>query len=203
MTSKNTQLKRTLGFWQVFAVAVGLVVASTTLAGDLNGFGLAGPGFIVALFIGFLVNLFVVLSFSELALMFPKAGQIYEYSKNAFNRGKEVISTGVGTTYWAMMSLVFAAEIAAGAWALQYATGIGTLTGWILFITVTCLILNLLGIELAAWTELVLVVLMVGIRVGFGLLGFSGLSRLGAYQWGVLSNTAKYPGVYPGCTSAV
>ncbi len=192
MSQQGPELKRTLGLWHVFSISVGLVVASTTLAGDFNGWGTAGPGYFVALLIGFFINLLVVFSFAELSTMFPKAGQIYEFTKDAFNRGKEVLGTGVGTTYWAMMSVVFGAEIAAGAWALQAATGVGSIIGWILFITTVCLVINLLGIELAAWLEVVLVIMMVGIRVVIGLIGFSGMSLLGKYDWSVFSNFVPF-----------
>lgn len=189
---ESQELKRVLGFWSIFAIAVGLVVASTTLAGDLNGFGMAGPAFLISLLVGFALNLFVVLSFSELATMFPKAGQIYEYTKDAFQKGKEVLSTGIGTTYWAMMGVVFAAEIAAGAWALHYSTGIGSLTSWVLFITITCLIINLLGIELSAWVEIALVVMMVGLRILVGILCYAGVTLAGPFRGELLQNFAPF-----------
>ena len=198
---QKQELKRVLGFWSIFAVSVGLVVASTTLMGDLNGFGLAGPGFAISLLIGFVVNLFVVFSFSELSTMFPKAGMLYEYTKDAFGKGKEVLSTGVGTTYWVMMGFVFSAEIAAGAWAMHYATGIGSLTSWILFITVSCLIINLLGVQLSAWVEITLVIMMVGLRILLGVLTIAGLSAAGPWRWELLANFAPFG--FAGITAAI
>lgn len=190
--SDNSELKRVLGLGSIFAVSVGLVCASSTLVSNFNGFGMAGPAFIISLIIAFALNLLVVLCFSELATMYPQAGGIYQYTKEAFTKGKAILSTGVGTTYWGMMGFVFAAEIGAGAWALQHATGIGSLWGWILLITVTCCLVNLLGIQLAAWVEVVLVIFMIAVRIGFGLLAFGGATQAGKFNWDLIINFAPF-----------
>ncbi|MBF7082573.1 APC family permease [Desulfallas sp. Bu1-1] len=190
--SESQELKRVLGMGSIFAVSVGLVCASSTLVSNFNGFGIAGPAFIISLIIAFGLNLLVVLSFSELATMFPQAGGIYQYTKEAFTRGKAILSTGVGTTYWGMMGFVFAAEIGAGAWALQHATGVGSLVSWILFITITCCVINLLGIQLAAWVEMLLVIFMIIVRVGFGLIAAGGATQAGKFDWGLIANFAPF-----------
>lgn len=190
--AETQELKRVLGLGSIFAVSVGLVCASSTLVSNINGFGIAGPAFIISLLLAFLVNFLVVLSYAELATTFPKAGQIYEYTKEAFEKGKLILSTGAGTTYWGMMGFVFAAEVSAGAWALQYATGIGSLWSWILLITLTCAIINLLGIRLTVWVEMGLVIFMITVRIGIGLLCASGSTDPGQFNFSNITNFAPF-----------
>lgn len=190
--NEKQELKRVLGMAAVFAVAVGLVCASSTMVSLINGFGTAGPAFIISLVVAFGVNLLVVLSFSELATMCPKAGQIYEYTKDAFTKGKNVLSTGIGTAYWGMMGFVVTAEVSAGAWALQYATGIGSLWEWVLILVVACAVINLLGVKLVAGVEFALVLFMIAVRVGIGFLCGAGVTDAGAFHTEQILNFAPF-----------
>ena len=190
--AEGQDLNRVLGFWSIVGAGVGLVVATTTLVSDLNGWAIAGPAFLVSLLLGFLINLAVGLSFSELSTAFPRAGQIYEYSRDAFGRGRDYIATGVGTTYFAAMIFVFMAEISAGGNAMSEVTGGTPLWMWIVLITVLAVVPNVVGIQLTAWVEIAIVVVMLSIRYLFGLVGFFGLSQSGDYDWGIWGDLAPF-----------
>ncbi len=181
------EVRNKIGWPGVAAAAVGLVVASTTFAGNFNGFGTAGPAYVIAILVGFALNLFVMWAYAELTTMFPKAGQIYEFTKRAFEDGRArkwgvLLAAGAGTSYWLIFGLVFAAEGSAGASAMVSTTGVGSVVGWIVAINVISLILNLLGVRISMLVELVLVITMVGVRVLFGLAGFTGLNNVGAWH---------------------
>ena len=77
------ELKRVIGLPAGIASAVGLVVASTTLVLQGQGFGIAGPGFIIAMLVALLVNLFAMFSFAELSGIVPRAGSINHYTQAA------------------------------------------------------------------------------------------------------------------------
>ena len=77
------ELKRVMGLPAGIASAVGLVVASTTLVLQGQGFGIAGPGFLIAMLVAMLVNLFAMFSFAELSGMVPRAGSINHYTQAA------------------------------------------------------------------------------------------------------------------------
>lgn len=77
------ELKRVMGLWGGIASAVGLVVASTTLVLQGQGFGIAGPGFLIAMVVAMLINLFAMFSFAELSGMIPRAGSINHYTQAA------------------------------------------------------------------------------------------------------------------------
>jgi amino acid transporter len=77
------ELKRVMGLPAGIATAVGLVVASTTLVIQGQGFGIAGPGFLIAMVIAMLVNLFAMFSFAELSGIVPRAGSVNHYTQAA------------------------------------------------------------------------------------------------------------------------
>ena len=73
-------LKKSIGLWGVIATATGIVVASTTLVSMGQGFGIAGKGFVIAMLVAAILNLFVAFSFAELSSMVPRAGGINHYT---------------------------------------------------------------------------------------------------------------------------
>ncbi len=77
------ELKRVMGLPAGIATAVGLVVASSTLVLQGQGFGIAGPGFLIAMVIAMLINLFAMFSFAELSGIVPRAGSINHYTQAA------------------------------------------------------------------------------------------------------------------------
>ena len=58
----SEKLKRSVGLPTAIAASVGIVIASTTLVDMGHGFGLAGIGFLIPMFIAMLLNLCVALS---------------------------------------------------------------------------------------------------------------------------------------------
>ena len=77
------ELKQVMGLPAGIASAVGLVVASTTLVVQGQGFGIAGPGFLIPMVMAMLVNLFSAFSFAELSGILPRAGSINHYTQAA------------------------------------------------------------------------------------------------------------------------
>jgi amino acid transporter len=183
----NAEPSKKIGWPGVAAAAVGLVVASTTFAGNFNGWGTAGSAYIIAIAVGFAINLFVMWAYAELTTMFPKEGQIYEFTKQAFDRGSlkkwgTRLAAGAGTSYWLIFGLVFAAEATAGASAMVSTTGIGNVSIWVLGILLIALAVNLFGLKISMGLELLLVAIMVGVRVLIGLAGFTGMNQVGSWQ---------------------
>ena len=176
-----------IGWPGIAAAAVGLVVASTTFAGNFNGWGVAGSAYIFAIAVGFAINLFVLWAYSELATMFPKNGQIFEFTKQGFSKGRfsgwgRRLAAGAGTSYWLIFGLVFSAEATAGASAMVSTTGFGSTILWISGILLLALFINLFGIKTSMTIELLLVAVMIGVRVLLGLSGFTGFNQVGSWQ---------------------
>ena len=82
------ELKRTLGFMSVFAVAFSYISVSTgTFTNQSVGYGVGGPATVMwAWFMVIIGQSFVALNFAELSSHFPVAGSIYQWSKRLSNR---------------------------------------------------------------------------------------------------------------------
>jgi amino acid transporter len=81
------ELKRTLGFLSVFAVAFSYISVSTgTFTNQAVAFGVGGMAIFWAWPLVILGQTFVALNFAELSSHFPVAGSIYQWSKRLSNR---------------------------------------------------------------------------------------------------------------------
>ena len=73
-------LRKVLGFTSLFIITIGLVVSQTSVVSILQGAGLGGGTFFVAILIAFIITLCYISTYSELSLMMPKAGSISTYT---------------------------------------------------------------------------------------------------------------------------
>lgn len=187
MTKKDSaeserQLVGRIGWWGAATASIGLVVASSTFSGDFNGYGIAGPGYLVTLLFGFILNILVVFSYAEILTIFPETGQIFDFTRRGYaDSGKQrafLLATGMGTTYWLIFGLVWGSETAAGAHAMVQATGLGSVTMWIIALNLLAMAINMLGIRLTITAATLLVTCMVGIRMAMGIAAFSGFNLL-------------------------
>ncbi|MCR8923151.1 APC family permease [Dasania sp. GY-MA-18] len=101
---KKDSFKRTLGFKALLAVAIGLVVSQGVMVIMLQGAGFAGLGFFIAMAIGYLLAVSYVFSFSELALMFPRAGTLSTYTEVAIGHFPAIVSVFSGYVVVAMFA---------------------------------------------------------------------------------------------------
>jgi len=98
-------LKRTLGFRSLLAVAVGLVVSQGVMTIMLQGAGFAGYGFFIAIFIGYSLTVCCALTFSELSLMFPSAGSLSVYTQKAIGHFPAIMAVYSGYVVIALLAL--------------------------------------------------------------------------------------------------
>jgi amino acid transporter len=184
---QDSGLEKTLGTWSIFVAGVGLVVAASTLVSDFVGYFTIGLAFLVALVIGFLINLFLGLSCAELSTTYPKAGALYEYGARAVPwRGASVVAgLFLAFAFYGMFGIVGALEIAAGSFGLQALFGAtGALAPWIIAMTVLATLPNLVHVRTMAIIEAVVLVGMLAIRWFFGVAGWAGFSNTGAWSAG-------------------
>jgi len=193
------QLKRSLGCWACIATAMGLVVASSTLVMLGQGFGIAGPGFIIPMVIAVVLNLLVAFSFAELAAMIPRAGGINHYTLPAMGpfagllsvlAGYLIVNIFAGSAESAIPGIVFHEVFAP--WMDPRVFSIGMI--------IILMLINIRGIEFFAWLQIVLTAAMIGSLVVLGLIGLLGLGigepvptsfeTFNPMGWGVLGLTA-------------
>ena len=161
-----------LGLKSLLAVAVGLVVSQGVMVIMLQGVGIAGAAYIVPLTIAWVLALCYAASFSELALMIPRAGSLSAYTEVALGQFPAILAVFSGYVVVAMFAL--SAELLL----VNYLLGVlypslGS-TQWLAFgILGVFTALNLLGIDIFAKLQNVLAFVMV---IALTLLGVSALT---------------------------
>ncbi|XXJ20782.1 APC family permease [Desulfovibrio caledoniensis] len=171
----KTELRKTLGFFSCFSVAVGLVVASSTLVSLGQGMGLAGGGFVFAMATAWILQLFSAQSYSELSCMMPHAGGLRSYTKVAM--GALPAMAAVILAYVIPNMVAAPAELAvAGAVITEtFAPGIPPIVwGGLLLIVLT--VTNVVGVDIFARLQIVFTLTMM---ISMALLGIIGLTGIG------------------------
>ncbi|HBL23837.1 MAG TPA: amino acid permease [Deltaproteobacteria bacterium] len=170
----DVQLKKNvLGFPSLFAIAVGIVVASTTLVSLGQGMGLGGYGFIWAMCIAFILMLFQACTFSELAITMPRAGSVSSYTEIAMGHFLAIVSVISG--YVIVQLLAAPAELCIAGLVAQtcFWPGLNP-TVVSVVILVLLVILNLLGVDLFANFQILFTAVMIFTMALIGLGGTIG-----------------------------
>jgi amino acid transporter len=168
-----------MGFWQSFGVAVGLVVAGTTMVSLAFSFGDIGPVFIVVAGIAGVGSILIAMSYAELASAIPGAGMIADYTLPAM--GKSMSIFGVLTGYIVLITAGGACECFIAGQAAQALNfpDIGSLPGYKVFALILLLlflIINFLGVE---WLGKSQIILTIGMMGALAVLGIGGLLGIG------------------------
>lgn len=163
------QLKRSLGFWQAYATATGLVVAGSTMVSLGNSFGTIGPAFIIAAFIAMIISILIALSYAELSSIIPGAGMIGDYTLVSMGRFMAIIAVLGG--YLVLIATVGPMETMTASMAIEYLfPGANTLYISIA-ILIVFLVINLLGVEIFGSVQLAVVSILMIATAGMGILG--------------------------------
>ena len=171
------QLERTLGLPSLFAAAVGVVVAQVVFVSILQGVGIGGASFFVALLIAFILTLCYVFTFSELALMLPKAGSISSYTEVAIGHFPAIVATIAGYVAPAIFGL--SAEL----FLLEHILDVlfpGTFSQVGLIILIVFAVLNLIGVDLFSKVQNLLAYLMLVSMTVIGVVGLTHAEPRGA-----------------------
>ena len=176
ITEPTTNLKRVLGFPALFVIAIGVVTAQSCFVSTLQGAGIGGAHFFIALLIGFILTLCYVATYSELSLMLPKAGSISTYTAVAMGHFPAIVASIAG--YLAPIVFGGPAELLLVDYILDVAyPGIFSHVGLFLLITLT--ILNLLGINIFSTIQNILTYTMLVALLVVGIAGFGSTNAAG------------------------
>src|ERR1700758_1729269 len=85
-----------LGFWQLFATSIGVVVSQVTIVALLQGVGIGGFGFLAALAVAFCLAFATAMAYAELALMMPSAGSLSRYAEAAIGNFPAILLVFAG-----------------------------------------------------------------------------------------------------------
>lgn len=192
LENQQVTLKRALGFWQSFGVAVGLVVAATTMVSLTNYFGNVGPAFIIPAAIAGVAIIFIVMSYAELATAIPGAGMIADYTLPAMGRSMSIF--GVLTGYIVLISAGGACESIISGMCAEYVWGL-PVKPFAFCMLLLFLIINCLGVEFLGKSQIILTVGMMAVLFVLGLGGLLQIGTVGQqipvefnpYGWGTVA----------------
>ncbi len=152
------ELKRVLGLPSLFAIAVGVVVAQVVFVSILQGVGIGGSAFFVALIFAFVLTLCYVFTFSELALMLPKAGSISAYTEVSLGHFPAIVATISGYLAPAVFGLPAELFLLETVLDTLY-PGSFSQIGWMVILLLT--LLNIMGVDVFAKVQNLLSYLMI------------------------------------------
>jgi amino acid transporter len=173
----TTHLKRVLGFPALFLIAIGVVTAQSCFVSTLQGAGIGGANFFIALLVGFILTLCYVSTYAELSLMMPKAGSISTYTAVAMGHFPAIVASIAG--YLAPIVFGGPAELLLVDYILDVAyPGVFSHVG--LFLLVSLTIFNLLGINIFSTIQNILTYTMLVALFVVGIAGFTSANAAGA-----------------------
>ncbi|MBM7702108.1 APC family permease [Metabacillus iocasae] len=169
--------QRKLGYWSIWALGVGAVIGDGIFVLMGQGIATAGPSAMLAYLIAGLSQLFLVIALGELAVGMPSAGAMSQWVERfigkwwgflagfAFAIGWVIAGGSVGLAL-GKLTMWFFPSLTGNIWPVFFA---------ILFISIFA-ILNILGAEIAAKTQLVLVVIMTLVMALFSIIGLKDIN---------------------------
>lgn len=171
------ELKRTLGFWDVFLFGVGGVVGAGIYAIIGQAAALSGNTLWVSFVIAATVALLTGLAYAEFVSRFPDAGGSYEYIKQGL---------GERTALYMSIFITFTGVIAAAAIAISFADYLSRLVNfpnWILVIGIIALMafFNIIGSKYSSYYNgfaTIVTLLGLGLVIGFAIPDFGTVDLL-------------------------
>jgi amino acid transporter len=94
-----------LGFWQLFAAAIGVIVAQIGMISLTQGIGIGGWGFLVAMGFAFLIAVANAMAYAEMALLMPSAGSLSRYAEVAIGDFPAILLVFAGYVTPALVAL--------------------------------------------------------------------------------------------------
>lgn len=189
---QKVTLKRALGFWQSFGIAVGLVVAGTTMVSLSYYFGATGPAFVIPAALAGVLSILICTSYGELAAAIPGAGMIVDYTLPAMGRSMAIF--GMLSGYIVLISTAGASECYVAGQCAEYVWGI-PYKPFALCLLLFFLIINCIGVEALGISQMFLTFGMIAILVIFGIGGLLGINTVtepspsvfNPYGWGTVA----------------
>ncbi len=169
--------EKKLGYWHIWALGVGAVIGDGIFLLMGEGIALAGPGAITSYLIAGLSQLFLMIALSELAVGMPNSGAMSLWVERfmgkwwgflagfTFAIGWVIAGGSVGLAL-GQITMWFFPQLEGSFWSIFFA---------IFFISVFAL-LNILGTQVAAKTQLGLVLIMTGVMALFSLIGLKDIN---------------------------
>jgi len=161
------KLERKLSFWDVFCIASGAMISSGIFILPGIAYGKVGPAVFIAYFLGGLIALIGICALIEMATAMPKAGGDYFFITRSLG---PLIGTVSGVLSWLAISFKTGFAIYGLSEIVYLLTDINIIIVGIV-ITIFFAGLNILGIKIASTVDIILVIILFLIMIGYIILG--------------------------------
>jgi amino acid transporter len=174
--STATLKRNQVGLIVGISTAAGLVIGQLTFVTIGFGIGTMGPAFVVAMLAALVVSFLQAFSFSELSMMYPRAGSIFDY-----------VAAGLGPVLGIMAAFAGYVMIAvfSGSAELQVAgllirdTLIGGTEWWIWALAMAAVLaaINIIGIRWYGFFDVAITAVLIAMMVVVGIVGLAGAGQ--------------------------
>lgn len=162
-----------LGVRALFAASIGVIVGQIGMVSLLQGVGLGGWGFIVALVAAFGLAMANALAFAEMALMLPSAGSLSTYTEAALGNFPAILLVFAGYVTPAIFGLPAELIVVNQILSKAIPLGLPQFT-WPVALVVLFAILNILGADVFAKVQTALSFIVLTFLFVAGLAALSG-----------------------------
>jgi amino acid transporter len=169
---KEVSLVREMGFWQVWAVGVGAVVGDGVFLYMADGIQAAGPASIIGFFVAGVIQMLLMVAMGEISVGMPSAGAMSDWVQKYLGKFWGLMSGLTFSVGWVVLggSISVALGRFSWYWFPQMDQAIGTILFAAIFFSIF-IIMNIAGTAIAGKGQLVLVLILVGIMIVFGVGG--------------------------------
>jgi amino acid transporter len=166
--------RKILGFGALFSASIGVIVSQVTMASVLQGVGLGGWGFIVAMGLAFVLALCNAMAYTEMALMMPEVTSLSSYAEAAVGNFPAILLVFAGYVTPALFGVP--GELILMNQMLEEALPITTPAYvWPVVAVLVFVVLNILGTDVFARVQTALSCSVLLFLVITGVLALSGL----------------------------
>ncbi len=168
-------LKKALGFWWLYTLAIGAVVGDGIFTFTGYAVASAGPSSIIAYIIAGVTQMFIMISFGELAVWRPTAGGPEPWVRELVSRRLGFLASIAFSIGWIIAG--GSVGLAVGTYTYNFfkysGIDLGDPTLWvalfaILWITIFA-ILNIIGVTIAAGTQFILTITLIGLMTVYAI----------------------------------
>ncbi len=173
-------MTKILSFGALFSASIGVIVSQVTMVSVLQGMGLGGGGFILAMVLAFALALTNAMAYTEMSLMMPEATSLSSYAEAAVGNFPAILLVFAGyvtpVLFGVPSELILMNQVLSQA--LPFATPVYL---WPAVLIVVFTVLNILGTDVFARVQTALSCIVLAFLLLTGLLALA--------HWGVAPPT--------------
>ena len=176
MSSPSKSASSKMGLASMLAVCVGLVIVQGAMISATQGVGIGGMAFMAAMVAALIIAQCNAMSFAELSLMFPQSGTLATYTQKALGHFPAIVAVFSGYILVAALAApveMFLIDILLG----ELLPGMVPEKGIPLIILAALAISNLVGTDVFARVQNLLVVVLASVLVLVGFVAITGIAQ--------------------------